>query len=203
MRPSPTRTLTQAPMQRAPMAMGVQSRQRPKSSSPTPQARFSPRGIADCHPSERASKNRTSCPPHWGDDRVSPCSHPASARSTCSCRPRGCSLRGQPSGVSSAGSSRRRAHPVWCRRGADEWKPARGAVPPGDAGRRDGVQGQGREPGLLQRRRVPQAQVQGQVPLERPRRELRPGRVISDCHPSEGDLKTNRTYGLSVSGFYF
>jgi hypothetical protein len=29
-------------------------------------------------------------------------------------------------------------------------------------------------------------------------------RAISDCHPSEGgELKTNRTYGLSVYGFYF
>jgi hypothetical protein len=28
-------------------------------------------------------------------------------------------------------------------------------------------------------------------------------RVISDCHPSEGELKANRTYGLSVSEFYF
>jgi hypothetical protein len=30
-----------------------------------------------------------------------------------------------------------------------------------------------------------------------------PPRVISDCHPSEGELKTNRAYGLSISGFYF
>ena len=28
-------------------------------------------------------------------------------------------------------------------------------------------------------------------------------RVISDCHLSEGQLKTNRTYGLLVSEFYF
>ena len=27
--------------------------------------------------------------------------------------------------------------------------------------------------------------------------------VISDCHPVRGELKTNRTYGLSVSGVLF